>query len=566
MKSIRYSIILAIGIALSSCHDLDLNPLSQGSTSNWYSNETEVEMAVNTFYREVFWGQDGEGNTDWSDDMTYRQAPTSFELGTITGQSGDVTSLWSYQYKLIARANSVIEKAHRAIENGYNEININRLIGEARFFRAVAYSKLVFKFGDVPMILSDMDIDEGFTHGRDSKEQVLTQIYADFDNAISVLPVKSSGQQRVTKGAALAYKTRIALFMYDYATAAQAAKECIDLGVYRLHDNYEQLFLPGTRQSSEFIFTIPRSVENDIYISTYITQNYLVRNRGGYAATVPSWDMLAAYTCTDGLPIDESPLFDPHNPFKNRDPRCLMSIVEPGSTFLGVEYDPSPYAKEVMNYTTGKMIKNNDSKVNATYASFNGLVWKKGIDETWTQNGYKAEPDRILMRYADLLLMYAEAKIELGQIDQSVLDAMNAVRARAYGVDPGATESYPAFTNSGKEKLRQQLRVERRMELACEHRRFADIMRWRIAGRCLKKNYGFPMDIKDMQAFYDAGDWFWPMTPDIDEEGIPDFTAMEATGKIFVLSERNWNDRQYLWPIPTSEIQINSNMTQNPGY
>ncbi len=200
------------------------------------------------------------------------------------------------------------------------------------------------------------------------------------------------------------------------------------------------------------------------------------------------------------------------------------------------------------------------------YASFNGLVWKKGVDEKWTQNGYKADPDIVLFRYADVLLIYAEAKIELNDIDQSVLDAMNEVRARAYGVKINETDKYPAFSHTDQKNLRRELRTERRMEFTTEHLRYADIIRWRIADKCLNKNYALPMALNDLKKYYDDGNWFWPETPEITEDGIPDFTKMELSRKIFVASERNWNNRQYLWPIPTSEIEINPNMTQNPGY
>ena len=108
------------------------------------------------------------------------------------------------------------------------------------------------------------------------------------------------------------------------------------------------------------------------------------------------------------------------------------------------------------------MQKNNDARVNAQFASFNGLLWKKGIDETWLENGKDVDPDKIIIRYADVLLMYAEAKIELGQIDQSVLDAINQVRARAYGVDYTNTAAYPAVTTTDQQKLRTILRTERR--------------------------------------------------------------------------------------------------------
>lgn len=126
-------------------------------------------------------------------------------------------------------------------------------------------------------------------------------------------------------------------------------------------------------------FLIPRSIEYNLVMDVH---GWLPRNHGGYAVPNPTWDLFASYVCTDGLPIDESPLFDPHDPFKNRDPRLSMTIVPFGENFMGIEFNPHPEALEVMNYKTGQMIKNNDTRAVAQYASYNGLVWKKGMDET----------------------------------------------------------------------------------------------------------------------------------------------------------------------------------------
>ena len=111
MKRNNIIICLFSGITLlTACHDLDLNPLSYGSTENWYSNETEIEMAVNELYRDTFWPLDEEGNTDWSDDNIYRESLTPFQNATLNGQTDKVTDLWSKQYKVISRANGVILK------------------------------------------------------------------------------------------------------------------------------------------------------------------------------------------------------------------------------------------------------------------------------------------------------------------------------------------------------------------------------------------------------------------------------------------------------------------------
>lgn len=125
---------------------------------------------------------------------------------------------------------------------------------------------------------------------------------------------------------------------------------------------------------------------------------------------------MAAYLCTDGLPIDESNLFNPQEPFKNRDPRCTATIVEFRTEHCGFIYDPNPKVMKVVNTTTGVEQANQDNRKVNQYASYNGLLWKKGIDISWTENGKEAENDYIIMRYADVLLMYAEAKLNLTRL------------------------------------------------------------------------------------------------------------------------------------------------------
>ena len=491
-----FIILLGCCLGLNSCYELDLNPLSQASSENWYSNETEIEMSIKDFYRDAFWPLDNEDKTD---NFIYRETPSEIIKGTFNGQSGDVTTLWANQYKSIARTNTILSNMDKAADMGISEEKIKRYEAEALFQRASCYARLVTYFGDVVYVTSVVDIEEAFTLGRTPKSEIIPKIYEDYDKAAEGLPEKYTGVSslRATKGAALALKARFALYMGDWEIAADAA-----------------------------------------------------------------------YECTDGLPIDESPLFDPQNPFKNRDPRCTATIVEFGTRHLGFDYNPHPDAVEVMNYNTGKMQKNNDARVNAQFASYNGLLWKKGIDETWLENGKDVDPDKIIIRYADVLLMYAEAKIELNQIDQSVLDAINRVRARAYGVDYTNISAYPAITTTSQQKLRTIIRNERRVEFAKEGLRYMDLVRWKIAGKALTRpNYGmlYPVSLL-REKIIDKGLWFWPDVPQIDEDGIPDFSAMEKAGLIAPMSQRMWNDRQYLWPIPTKEVLINENLKQNPGY
>jgi len=561
-------------LAMASCESMDLVPDSQGNTASWYTSETELQLAANEFYILGYWQEPLNSSEQWSDNTTYRlqnRNPGSNGTvldGTMNGQQWEVTALWQQSYNLIARCNTMLENIHKA-EGKMNEQVMNRYAGEAYFGRACKYADLTFFYGDIPYLEKTETITEAETQGRMPRAEVKERVYADFDKAIEYLPVSYGANQAVhaTKGAALAMKARFALYMGDYAIASEAAKACMDLGIYSLEADYAKLFKQSTKMNPEKVFVLPRSIENDVVLDSWIVKNGLPRNANGYGSYNPSWDLLASYLCTDGLPIDESPLFDPHNPFKNRDPRCTMTIVEFNTEHCGFEYDPSPAAKQVMNYTTGKMQSNNDSPIVNQYASYTGLLWKKGIDASWMENGLKVEQDYIIMRYADVLLMYAEAMIEQNKIDDSVLKAINMVRSRAYGVAYNQTDAYPTVTSTDQTELRKTVRIERRMEFAMENQRLQDLMRWKLASKALNGyNYIMLQPQELLNNVVNKGLWFWGMTPQIDEDGLADFSALFNAGYCTRGAQRIFPDREYLWPIPTHDMELNANLTNNPGY
>jgi len=336
--------------------------------------------------------------------------------------------------------------------------------------------------------------------------------------------------------------------------------------VYELYPDYATLFLSKTKNPKELIFGNARSTLLNETIRD--TKNHLSRLTGGWGGYfAPTWQLFCSYLCTDGLPIDQSPLFDPRNPFKNRDPRCTATIVEFQTPWLGFMYQPHPDTLKVTNFKTGLKVTNNDNRANATGASYNGLLWKKHIDEEWTDD-FKAENTNFIMRYADVLLMYAEAKTELGEIDQAMLDAsINKVRARAYKVSVTDKTKYPAVTIADQATVRKAVRIERRMELALEGRRYEDLIRWKLAEKLVSKDIYGMLDPADLRTkVVKPGLWFFPNTPAIDEDGDADFESMYNAGLIKLVAVRNFPAHQYLWPIPTKEILINSNLTQNPGY
>lgn len=565
MKNKISQLLLISGlIFFSACNDLDLSPLSEGSSANWYSNESEINMAVNDLYRIVFWPVDID---EWTDDFTRRDLTTPITNATINGEWGTVISVWQNAYKTIARANTVLANLERSAGTVPQSI-LDKFEAEARFVRASQYAYLISHYGDVIYFTSVLGLEEAFTMSRTDKNTILQAVYEDYDFAASKLPntYGSSQSQRATKGAALALKARIAMFYGDWAIARDASKACIDLGVYELASDFGTLFLQTTKNPKELIFGIPRSVAFNVKTGN---RNYVSRNAGGWgAAEAPSWELLCSFLCTDGLPIDESPLFDPKKPFKGRDPRCTATIVEFGTPWLGFIYEPHPDSLNVLNLNTGKYQKNNDTRANAQFASFNGLMWKKGIDLTWTVDN-NSENELIVMRYADVLLMYAEAKIELGEIDQAMLDeTINKVRARAYKVQVSDYAKYPAVIAGTKEAMRKAVRIERRMELALEGRRYMDIIRWKLAEKVLNYDIYGMLDVADLRTkVVQPGFWFFPMTPDIDEDGVAILEPMYNAGLCRRLALRDFDkNRQYLWPIPTKEILINDNLKQNDGY
>ncbi len=570
MKSIySFILLLVFSIGFYSCENMDLDPLSSLSTGNWYKTVDEIEKGVNEAHRMgEGWQKDYWADEDYqaqlTDDSNWRDENGFYKSGLMTSEQGYPGRKWDGFYQMISRMNNVLKAAEALKANGESSEKLAQLIGEIHFFRAYAYAQLVFHWGDVPLIKENLTIAEGMALGRTPKSEVMQFVYDEYDLATDALPVSYTGTERVKKGAALALKARFALYMGNYGLAETTAKQVMDLGVYSLHSDYGDLFQPTVVNTEESIFEVPRTLTTSLPSWNYL-MGVMTRNNGGWNAVNPSWSLFASYTCTDGLPIDKSPLFDPRNPFKNRDPRCAATIVEFGTRHMGYIYQPHPDSLTCWSFFANTRVENQDCRTVKEYAAYNALSWKKGYNESWITNGWRAQNPAIISRYADVLLIYAEARIEQGKIDQSTLDAINTVRARAYHADKSQTNLYPAVTETNQAKLRVILRTERRVEFAFEnYYRNEDLVRWKYCEIVFREHlYIFPWDVSRV----DRSTWFWPFAPTINEEtGLPDMSTIGATGKFDLVATFSWDNREYLWPIPSTEVKINPNMTQNPGY
>jgi hypothetical protein len=555
----KKTIFLMILAGLTGCHTLDLNPLSEASTGTFYSNQTELELAVNDLYRLAFWGNDNEL---FSDNEWHRGQLTNAVIGgTMNADDGAVQTFWLNSYKAIARVNSFLANKERAAANTPAAVML-RLEAEMRLIRAYQYSRLITHFGDVPLLTDPVALEESYDVARRNQAEVLQFVFAELDFAATNLPVSygASETKRLTKGAALAIKARTALYTGKWQIARDASKAVMDLGVYALHASYSQLFLKAGETSKEFIISIPRDEKQQVFNGSGYVQDNISRNAGGFGAQLPTRDMMDAYECTDGKPIDESALYDSKMPFKNRDPRLTATIVEFNTQWLGYNYMPHPDSLTVFSSKENRRVPNKDTRAVAAFASFTGLLWKKSIDQTWPERLVE-DNDAIVIRYAEMLLTYTEAKIELGEIDESVLNTVNQIRARAYGVSAEQTNAYPTITTTNAAALRKVLRRERRVEFPREGLRYMDLIRWKLAEKVLST----PVIGLPDPAAQNRAKWPFPGVTPLDDDGLADYAGFGTDVK--VLSQRNFDKtRQYLWPIPAIERRVNPNITQNAGY
>lgn len=551
-------------LILGSCADLNIDPTSSSASGTFYSNQKELEIAVNDLYQEFIYKIDKD---EWGDDQWIRGEITNpVTNSTINSQTGFVNAYWADLYKGISRATTLLENMQRAKDKVPDAV-FKRIEAEARFVRAYCYAILISHFGDVVFYGETVSLAASYDLPRTDKKTILDFIFKELDAAALVLPQSYAASEirRISKSSALGIKARIALYMGEYAMARDASKAIMDLKIHSLFPDYRTLFTKEGENSSEIILSLPQSISlGNVYEPTANVRNYISRNSGGFGAWIPTWSMLDIYECTDGQTIDKSQLYDPHLPFKNRDPRMTMSIVELGTSWLGFTYQSHPDSTKVYSAKLGSRVNNNDTRSVAQFASYTGFIWKKRVDQSWADL-QMAENPIIVLRYADVLLMYAEAKIELKDIDQSVLDAINAVRARAYGKKSPDESGYPKIATADQAALRSILRRERRVELVLEGLRYMDLIRWRLADKALNT------DVPGLNDPTKQDRKQWPFTstllPRIDENGLVFHDRIIQAGFARKIAGYKFEaSRQYLWPIPASERLLNPKLTQNPGY
>lgn len=553
MKKIYNLIFLILtGIYFSSCSGyLDRLPLDGPSSESFITNEQELKVAVTGCYN-TLWFQPSDGQPltsmfEYISDIGWDRNGSGYQLlgrGVIQldGVNGQ---WWKPMYQGIARCNAILEKAP-AIKDKIPAAAYNDYIGQVRFLRAYYYSFLNELFGGVPLVTKSISLEESQTP-RATKAEVNDFIFSELDIAATELPTTASEKGRATKGVALALKSRIALYNSNWTVAAASAKTVMDMNAYQLHPNFGELFMYKGASSKEAMLTVEWMQG---YKTNNSAANFYSRMAGGYTNKIPVQSLVDSYECTDGKSIDKSPIYNPLKPYNNRDPRLGFTVVLPQTIYMGYLFETNKDSLLTWDYNVTPAKRVGNVEATHAYATFSGYCWRKYTDPIDMPNKAGSTLPYILFRYAEVLLNYAEAKIEANQIDQSVYDAINLVRQRP-------SVNMPAIT-SGKSQseLRSVIRKERKYELAGEGLRFFDIRRWKtmekvmvgnLLGRIPKGNLSNP--------------------PVIDENGDPDYSKVTNLVQMRVIEVRSFDkSKDYLWPIPRIELLTNKALVQNPGY
>ncbi len=557
MKRYIFKSIYAAGIvcgmmSLTSC-ELDRLPETTLADNTFWQSETDLRGACNKLYVDL----PGFSHDTRADDVIGTAAnSTSSGSWSVPATSSD----WTNAYQRIFVCNNIIEKGSNA---PLTEAQKNRWLAEAYFFRAFHFFDLVKKYGDVPLIMKAFDStsDPDIKMARTPREQVIQQCYADLKFAEEYLPdidqVSSAADWgRVSKSAALGLMVRVGLYegtfsKYhnlggDYKShlkiSIDAAERLIQGGKHDLYPDFQKLFyFDGEgRQNKENVFVKIYGPNGD---GAVIVHN---NSRGMENAVSVTRQTIDQILYTDGLPREKTTLKveeTHHNDvFINRDPRMAMTF----------------YQKDEEAYKAGYNPFGNQHG--------NGYGLKKGFMlEEWNTTN-KETVDKMIIRYAEILISYAEALYEYnGQITDAQLNAtVNKVRHRS-GFEALLTNAFCAA--NGLDML-EEIRRERLVEFIDENLRYNDIVRWKIAEKVL------PQTMLGLK--YNDADNLSTQRENIesrltDENGMFNGRKVADQGGIYVIedaSNRTFNAaKDYYYPIPTYEIATSDgNVVQNPGW
>ena len=574
--NVRTISLIILSVFISSCNDmLDKYPLDTVTETSFWKSEKDLELYVNKFYKcfpDHRKNQYGGGTyTDTNSDNKFLANSTWLNCSRTLPTSAS-SSIWSWT--AIRDINYFFENYYK-VPSGTE--NAKQYIGEMHFFKAWYYFDLLKKYGDLPWYNKVLQMDsEELYDPRISRSIIADSICLNLDKSISLLGEREDvPQDRFSKDLALAFKARVCLYegtweKYHYGTcfgvegkdgtpflrqALEAATELMSKG----HELYT--YEDGTDYVNNYLMLFNRddysNVKEVLFWKKYSKDL-------GYTHSVEyhGWDsyitssLVNQFLCTNGKPI----FYDGQNNPEYKGDKTIKEMLENRDPRLGALIFTEDEPK-LFDLSTGKIMMSNFIKLKGDMSTPTGLNRKKGCSFDYAQYANDAGTiGAITMRYAEVLLIYAEAKAELGELQQSDLDkSINLLRKRVGMPDLKMEISYsdPNWEFPALSPIINEIRRERRVELAFEGLRNDDICRWAAADELIvgKRPKGFYFN-KDLYPDIEPGKDIY-----LDENGYLDPLQKQ------IPSGYGFNvERDYLDPLPTEELLLNENLVQNPGW
>jgi hypothetical protein len=538
-----FTALLLAGLFSACRKELDKTPLDQFSNDTFWTSESNVMLALTGVYRgniqmsvnptgaefsaTDWWSYHGLLYLEFATDNAYdrrgdNSGVNTLTNGALTSANSYIGNYWTLSYARIARCNYFLENISKA---PIDQAKIDRMIAEARFIRACQYFYLSQFFGAAPLVKKVLSLNEANTVTKATRQQLMEYAAIELKESAAALPryaqLTGSERGRASAQAALAFLGRLYLGEQQYSEAAIAYKQIIDANENTIDPNFESLFNGTNESSSEILFATQH--QQDLAPNSMQQHNYPAA-LGGYMLDCPLGSLVESFEFTDGTPFSYTDArYVATDLGQNRDPRLKFTVLYNGRPFKNITYDSHPdHGDSKDQLTTTKQ------------ATRTGFALKKFNSESFSGGDLQNSGiDLPVIRYAEVLLSYLEAKLENGAaIDQGLLDqTINKVRGRA-GVN------MPAVTQTSPDLLRVILRRERRNELALEGIRYWDLLRWKTIGQVLNGDfYGAP----------------FPGAVNLRKKG----TTVDPYGRWYVTSKAFRTGQDEFWPVPQSEVNIN---------
>tara|TARA_R110002049_G_scaffold241263_1_gene415068 strand:+ start:4957 stop:6555 length:1599 start_codon:yes stop_codon:yes gene_type:complete len=526
--------IFFIVLTISGCEKyLDKTDPTATSFVEFFNDEEDLRRVVYSSYLDVFTGP-GDRRLlpymeDGKSDNAYSRIEGDNHQRIANGNINSSTTAFLYYYELqmkhLGRLNTFI--ANTDVPYVENEDTRTKYKSILEALRVWHYFKLTFRWGDVPFHLEPADLSDAIQPVT-PKNKILDIIFPLAEEIAANLPPDeyTSDKYMFNRYSLKALTMRYALYNERYELAASLAKEIIDSDRYELYPSYEDLFqYEGSAINNEFIMHLDMSSHDNSATHSFQHLGPHFRTGNGQSYLVPLKSLVDSYWTLQGRSINNDPVYSKEeyelNPNLNRDPRYEASIMGNGDVFYGEPID-------VYNVNDPMFYEN-------LRASKSGYWFKKFVseDDAFRSSG---RMDFSLLRYAEVLLTYAEAKIMLNEIDDLTKTCINLVRDRA-GLDMTLADvKIGEYSSYSQNEWIDLIRNERRIEFAAEGLRYADIIRWRIA-------------------------------EDVLNEPALGHTRLVNGQKVSLkIEDRSFAPENYIWPFHENSLRVEPGLVQNPGY